>query len=362
MKRIPQLDGLRGIAVLMVFAYHALHVPLMWAGVDLFFVLTGYLITGILLRLKEDHDTAEYWSAFYFRRILRIAPPYLGLVVILTLLFPIPWRHLWYWYAFFGANFASALGKCSVHAMDPLWSLAVEEQFYFVWPWVVLLASRKTLKRAALGIMVGAPVLRAIFTPMLSNRAPIYDLTPFRADLLACGAFVAICASEDGEWIERWRSFSLMSLTGAGTLLIGLSAFPSFRLAANSELFNTVGYSLIVIIFGAVLVWTLGMSPGFWRQLFASRPLRYMGQVSYTFYLYQVAVIDKLSQHIRSRPEVVVLAFVITGLFSAFSWHFFESQILKLRLDQPSLASPQTSFHLSGPIIKVRRLEPIARL
>ena len=336
MKRIPQLDGLRGIAVLMVFAYHALHVPLLWAGVDLFFVLSGYLITGILLRLREEHDTPGYWSAFYFRRLLRIAPPYLGLIVILTVLFPIPWHHLWYWYAFFGANLASALGKCSVHAMTPLWSLAVEEQFYFVWPWVVLLSKRRMLRKVALGIMIGAPILRAVFTPLLSSREPIYDLTPFRADSLACGALIAICAYGDAEWIHRWRGWAVFSLIAAALLLAGLSAFPSFRLNANTELFNTLGYSLIVIIFGSTLVWALGMSHGFWRGLLASRPLRYMGQISYTFYLYQVAVMDKLAQHLRSRPEVVILAFVITFLFSAFSWHFFESQVLKLRLHQPA--------------------------
>jgi len=85
MKRVPQLDGLRGIAVLMVFAYHALHVPLFWSGVDLFFVLSGYLITGVLLRLKEKQETEGYFKPFYFRRFKRIAPPYLGFMVFLDL-------------------------------------------------------------------------------------------------------------------------------------------------------------------------------------------------------------------------------------------------------------------------------------
>ena len=74
MKRITQLDGGRGIAVLMVFAYHALRVPLMWTGVDLFFVLSGFLITGVLLNLKESRSVSAYWPTFYFRRLLRIAP------------------------------------------------------------------------------------------------------------------------------------------------------------------------------------------------------------------------------------------------------------------------------------------------
>ncbi len=337
MKRIPQLDGLRGIAVLMVFAYHALHVPLMWAGVDLFFVLSGYLITGVLLRLKEDHTIAEYWSAFYFRRSLRIAPPYIGLIIVLTLMFPIPWHAIWYWYAFFGANIACALGKCTVHAMVPLWSLAVEEQFYFVWPWVILLCNRNTLRKVALGIMIGAPILRWLFTPEFVSRAVIYDITPFRADSLACGAFVAVCVWGNPDWVEKWRGSSVGAMLGCGALLSGLSIFRGFRLSANSIFFNVLGFSLIVLAFGATLIWILGMRAGFWRNLLTSRPLRYMGTISYTFYLYQVAFLDKLEQHVHSHALLALLTFVVTGVFSSLSWHFFESPILKIHL------KPQTS-------------------
>jgi peptidoglycan/LPS O-acetylase OafA/YrhL len=323
MKRIPQLDGVRGMAVLMVFAYHALHVPLLWAGVDLFFVLSGYLITGVLMRLKETRSLGGYWSTFYMRRAVRIAPPYIGFIVILSL--------LWYWYAFFGANFASAFGKSPVHALSPIWSLAVEEQFYFIWPWLVLLCDRRTLRKVAIGVMIAAPILRGIFTPIVSNRGVLYDLMPFRMDSLACGALIAICAASDSKWIERGRGWSVGVLWISGLLLMGLSAFSSFRLNANSEFFNILGFSLIVLFFGAGLVWTLGMQDGFWRKLFVSWPLRYMGVISYTFYLYQVAVMDKIAVHVHSRAEIAVLGFLITALFSTLSWHFFESRILQIR-------------------------------
>jgi peptidoglycan/LPS O-acetylase OafA/YrhL len=336
MRRLPQLDGLRGVALLMVFVYHAFHAPFLWAGVDLFFVLSGYLITGILMKLKEEHNPADYWGTFYTRRFLRIMPPYVGLLLVLSILFPIPWAHLWYWYTFFGANIAAAFGKCNVHAMSPLWSLAVEEQFYFVWPVFVLLCDRNTLKKLALGIMVAAPVLRGICTLMLSSRDPIYDLTPFRADLLACGALIAICAVEDSGWIQRRQQLALFGLAGAGVLLTGLSVFRSFRLNANSELFNTLGYSLIVIVFGSLLVRTLGMSRGPAFRVLSSFPMRYIGQISYTFYLYQVAVMDSLAQHIHSQLEIAVGGFLITSLISVLSWHYLEQPILKLRLDPPS--------------------------
>jgi len=314
----------------MVFAYHAFNARLGWAGVDLFFVLSGYLITGILLRMKQNQTSEGYFTPFYFRRVLRIAPPYLGFLVIVSVLYPIPWHRIWYWYAFFGANLASALGKCPVHAMTPLWSLAVEEQFYFIWPLIVLLVSRKALKRVALGLMVGAPLLRAALTPEIAQPF-IYCLTPCRADSLACGALVAIYALEDAEWAERWRSFARATAFGAVTLMLGLSYFHSFRHTSDTELFNILGYSLLVVIFGATLVWTLAMKAGLAFRFLVSRPLRYMGQISYTFYLYHVAFIDKFAQHFRSRAEVGVLAFMVTALFSSSSWHFLESRILKLR-------------------------------
>src|ERR1700722_20002721 len=218
MKRISQLDGLRGIAILMVFLYHALFVPLLWSGVDLFFVLSGYLITGILLRLKERTDTGDasisFFAPFYLRRAYRILPPYLVFLLMASLFFPIPWRHVWFWYAFFAANVANALHQTSV-AMVPLWSLAVEEQFYFVWPWVVRRTNWRTLKYTALGIIVAAPVLRAFCTLFLSSNAPIYTLTPFRADLLACGAFIAVSEAEDPLWIRSRRRLAGICALGA---------------------------------------------------------------------------------------------------------------------------------------------------
>jgi peptidoglycan/LPS O-acetylase OafA/YrhL len=197
----------------MVFLYHALHVPIFWSGVDLFFVLSGYLITGILLRLKEQQasegESVRWWRAFYVRRACRILPPYVAFLGIVSLFFRVPWSHTWFWYAFFNANVANATHHEGVRAMVPLWSLAVEEQFYLVWPWVVVLGSRRTLKRIALGIIVATPVLRAICTPSFSSHWPIYCLTPFRVDTLACGAFIAILAYEDFAWIDRnhYRAF-----------------------------------------------------------------------------------------------------------------------------------------------------------
>jgi peptidoglycan/LPS O-acetylase OafA/YrhL len=333
MPRIPQLDGLRGIAVLLVFLYHAWRVPLFWSGVDLFFVLSGYLITGILLRLKEKRATEPYGRTFYLRRLRRIIPPYAGFMLFAILFIPVPWRQVWYWYAFFAANFGVSFGHVDIHGLVPLWSLAVEEQFYFLWPWIVLACSLRALRRTAIGILLGAPILRALCTPLFPNRNFIYALTPFRADLLAAGALVAILSTEDPQWIERNRRRAFAGLVASLLLLIVLSTRPSFRQTANSLFFNTFGYSLIVIFFASALILTLGLRAGWARQILSSTPLRYMGIISYTFYLYQVPFLDLLAPHFHSHLASVAAAFVVTAVFASLSWYLYESPILNWRRD-----------------------------
>lgn len=334
MKRIPQLDGLRGIAILMVFLYHSLQVPVFWSGVDLFFVLSGYLITGILLGLKKRQTAGamgrSLGRSFYVRRACRILPPFIAFLGVVTVLFPVPWPRLWYWYAFFDANLASATHHDPVRAMVPLWSLAVEEQFYFIWPWIVLSVGRKTLKQIALCLVLIAPVLRAICTPAFSSQWPIYALTPFRMDTLACGALIAILADTDPAWLNRNQYRARWTAAAAGTIFIALSTLHSFRWTANGELFNTFGYSLLVTIYGGVLVFVLGSEQGWAHSILSTRPLRYLGLISYTFYLYHWGILIRMEQQTHMSFLVYPLSFAITTAIAGISWHFFEAPILRM--------------------------------
>jgi peptidoglycan/LPS O-acetylase OafA/YrhL len=334
MKRIPQLDGLRSIAILMVFLFHAFQVPVFWSGVDLFFVLSGYLITGILLRLKEQKDggplVLRLARSFYIRRACTILPPFVGFLFVLTLFFRVPWAHLWYWYAFFDANFATATRHDSVRAMVPLWSLAVEEQFYFIWPWVVFFASEKTLKKVAFGIVLAAPVLRAIFTPAFSSQWPVYSLTPFRADTLACGAAIALLTQKDPGWIERNHGRAAWFTSAAVAIFVMLSTIHTFRWTANNVLFNLLGYSLLTAIFGGTVVYVLGAQRGIVHSILSTKTLGYLGLISYTFYLYHWGVMLLLEQRAHLSFWVYPLSFLVTVAISAISWHFFESPILRM--------------------------------
>lgn len=331
MKRKIQLDGLRGMAVLMVFVYHAFNVPLFWFGVDLFFVLSGYLITGILVRMKEELSSpGAILKTFYTRRACRILPAFLLFLLVGSLVYHKAWLHNLSDYAFFNANFTIAFNKGVIPAFNPLWSLAVEEQFYLVWPLLVLLVSLKTLKRVSLSILVIVPILRALCTPHLPREA-IYCLTPFRMDTLACGAAIAIFEYEDHTCIETRRRLAAICIVAAGTLLCALSTLPAFRLNANTVFFNTLGYSLIVVIFGGTIFFALGTRRGPLYSLMTLRPLRYMGLISYTFYLYHRGILLLIQRDIHSTVADAALAFAITGTIAAVSWPYYESPFLRLR-------------------------------
>jgi peptidoglycan/LPS O-acetylase OafA/YrhL len=200
-KRIPELDGLRAVAIAAVFLHHACRAPLLWAGVDIFFVLSGFLITGILLERKARGGA--YFKYFYERRVRRILPPYYLALLLSSLLFGWAWLHRWYWFAFFATNVGESIRR-SHFSLQPLWSLAVEEQFYFVWPVVILLVAERNLRRICIAMLFVAPLLRILCTPLFHNHFPIYFLTPFRADLLCAGALIALIWRDDRLRLAAW--------------------------------------------------------------------------------------------------------------------------------------------------------------
>jgi peptidoglycan/LPS O-acetylase OafA/YrhL len=215
----PELDGIRGIAIMMVLVFHGFYLTASpdegafdrwvsrvtnsgWVGVDLFFVLSGFLITGILLRGRQDHGNP---AAFYARRALRIVPIYAGFLFFLMYILPVfagasiddgidilRGNQAWYWT--FTLNI-----KLALHPIDDLgqfgnghlWSLMVEEQFYLVWPLLVLLLPRKLLLPALLCLVAGAPVFRYLILegtwPRIANGLSAYVLMPARMDALAFG-------------------------------------------------------------------------------------------------------------------------------------------------------------------------------
>jgi peptidoglycan/LPS O-acetylase OafA/YrhL len=325
--RIGQLDGLRALAILAVFFHHAGHVPLLWMGVDMFFVLSGFLITGILLRLKAENQS--HFFTFYSRRIRRILPPYIVFIALGSLCFVVKWRECWYWYAFFGANIAEVLHRGAGVAFTPLWSLAVEEQFYFVWPVLILLASERNIRRICWLLLILVPISRALVTPFTSSHFFVYFLTPFRMDLLCAGSLVALAWRRDPTRFSRWRTSAMLVGVAAGLGIAVLSRLPQFRTSANSILFNSVGYSLSVVFFSAVLMVSLGLNArGLISRFLNSPGLRYIGQISYSMYLVHMAMIILTSSLTTNLSLRIGLALALTIVYSALSWQFMESRFL----------------------------------
>jgi peptidoglycan/LPS O-acetylase OafA/YrhL len=217
---MPALDGVRGLAILMVFAVHfvgdtipqsRLEAAVQHActfgvfGVDLFFVLSGFLITGILI---EGRDDEGYFRNFYMRRTLRIFPLYYGVLVLLFVVAPaIPlfrspaldaMRHdqLWAW--LYGMNVLAAIrGALAGSYIDHFWSLAVEEHFYLVWPAIVWLCPPRKLPTVAAAVAATSLAARIVLADRV-NPVAIYTLTPFRLDALCFGGFLAAVARQRG--------------------------------------------------------------------------------------------------------------------------------------------------------------------
>ena len=316
-KRVLQLDGLRGLAILLVVVHHAFHVKLLWMGVDVFFVLSGFLITSILLKEKEK-PFGQYIGNFYAHRVRRILPAYLMALLIVALVVRNGWPHYWPYYI--GAmNFMQPLGIPQSNVL-PLWSLAVEEQFYLLWPLVVFWMGRKHLAWVASALLVLAPLLRLLCTPLFKAHWAIYMLLPFRMDTLAAGALIAIL----GTLVPRKVYVGAIALGVLGFLALSYFDVTTY---ANTRAGNTLVYECALFISFGLFAYALEAS----SRVLAWAPLRYIGTISYSVYLIHLLALI----YIPSLP----LAILAVLLYSTLSWFFYERPILRYRRGVPALDS-----------------------
>ena len=297
---MPELDAVRGVAVGAVLVYHTLFWSVWseslsgvartivgataggWLGVQLFFVLSGFLITGILVDTRARPD---YFSRFYRRRALRILPAYLALLGVLFAARAVGTPFLLV-SALFVANLASLFGVPIQYG--PLWSLAVEEQFYLVWPLVARRLRPAALAGIAAAIVLLTPVARlAAFQRW--GPGPLYGQTWFVADGLALGALVSIyLRSPKASRRNARRLAAMLILIGGGSIAAGI---PFGILHRTNPLGAALQLAPWHFLFagGIVLTLVIGTSPR--RHLVLSMPLRYLGRISYGLYLVHVFVI-----------------------------------------------------------------------
>jgi peptidoglycan/LPS O-acetylase OafA/YrhL len=309
-------------------------------GVDLFFVLSGFLITGILLHTK---GSAHYFKNFYIRRALRIFPLYYLVVfgcLLAGCLWSLPqfeWGKNW-WYLFYLQNIGMTFWPKNVAGPGHFWSLAVEEHFYLLWPLVVLLCNRRRLMFVTLSIIMASILIRAFF---LMQALDVFTFTLCRIDTLALGAFLAILFTNPQVWHKVtqwtcWLIFPVMSL-----------AFGSFFVLSGtgSPILQTFKYSLFAVLCGFVLI--LSLSPRRWNPapvVFKFAWLRRMGKTSYAMYVFHPFIyghiLGRLYQATWSPVRGMLwpaigaeLATVLslTILASWISWVIFEHPLIKLK-------------------------------
>jgi peptidoglycan/LPS O-acetylase OafA/YrhL len=368
---IPALDGIRGLAILAVMIFHqtiltsdTLADRLFrrvaesgWCGVDLFFVLSGFLITGILLEAK---GSAHYLRNFYARRVLRIFPLYYGVLIFSVCLLPliphpkaanfgrIAGEEVWY-FAYL-QNYVMAWrpmmdrGPFQHGILDVTWSLAIEEQFYIVWPFVILLLRPRALMRVCLVIVAVSLILRVAAFAKGLPAVSVYVATPTRLDGLAAGAFCATAIREYGGVRTLLPGCRIIAFL-AGLALLGVWLAPD-GYSYESPLTATIGYTLLALCFSAGLLLAVGADPGtLIHAALTGRLLRAFGKYSYAMYLFHLPLRALLRDTIfgsnrfpslagSQLPGQLVFYIVSTALtFLAgwLSWNLFEKQILKLK-------------------------------
>ena len=362
---IPALDGLRGVAIILVMLHHFTYyrpeagidaviaaVPLFgWVGVDLFFVLSGFLITGILL---DSRGSGHYFRNFYARRTLRIFPLYyLVLFLALVVLPRFPAAHSviagdiempaqWpYW--LYLTNFAVA-DRGFVHGwVDVAWSLAIEEQFYLVWPLVIWLFPARPVVWLCTGLFIAEVFARSyersINTPVLQ----LYVVTWFRLDGLVVGALLAV-AQRRGIMRGLDRLVPFVVIAGIGGLVL-VTIYGGHMWWWNRRM-QQFGYSILAVLGGAMLVGALsGPAGGRWPRMLSAGWLRAFGKYSYCLYLIHLPVMRAVRAWVFNPDEYESLAiapwigqFIFYPLAAApafalawLSWRYFEAPILSLK-------------------------------
>jgi peptidoglycan/LPS O-acetylase OafA/YrhL len=363
---MPALDGLRGIAVLLVIVDHmcasislefgvygkfmsAAHFG--WSGVDLFFVLSGFLITGILYDAKPG---PHYFKNFYARRALRIFPLYYVALIGFLIAYPLlqqmhlEGRENPAWMFVYLTNFVMAWnGDGSFGMFDHFWSLAVEEHFYFVWPAVVFFFRRRTVMGIAVAAMVIAFTCRVAALGWPEHYLATYVATPMRMDSLAAGAFIALAARAPGGIKALVKPAFVI-----GTLaLVAFAALALIRHTKNQldPGMSTFGYSLLWAFYGSVLVLALKWRP--LTSVMSNGVLRWFGKYSYGMYVWHpiIFIILMHSEFVRdlrgqSTPLTaainVAVAIGVMLCVTLVSWYVWEKQFLKLKARFPERARP----------------------
>ena len=379
---IPALDGIRGAAMFLVMIHHfsrlsdtasitgqtlTCFITATWVSIDLFFVLSGFLITGILCDARER---PRFFRNFYMRRFLRIFPLYYASIVLMLFLYPLlfPEHPEWvnemhriqgfYWgyltnaFIVFGRH--EGMPYYTVH----FWSLSVEEHFYLVWPLIVYFLGRRKSIGVCLAVICLSPFLRyynihsvVAWAAHLGLRTPPaeivnYLFTPFRLDSLAIGSMLALASREIRDYqvlIRPARYLLPISFCGIASMALANKGI----LIWSDPIVQVVGFTLLAFLFGSVIVLsTMTAKPTWLTRLFNLSVLRFFGKYSYSMYIFHETV-NVLVLKLLFKDEVRItlwgshylgvlahftLSAIFTVLIALVTWNLIEKHFLKMKI------------------------------
>lgn len=330
----PALDGLRALAIALVVFHHISFraFPGGHAGVDLFFVLSGFLITSVMLR---EYNTAAKinFGAFYIRRTLRLAPALLLMMVLVgigLLIVPGPGSHELISFvaaATYTMDFVRAFGHVSdLSVYGATWSLAIEEQFYLIWPTLAVILLRRQ-PRLQLGVLFGLIVLVNILRIALythgASQARVYFCIDTRADQLLMGCALALWlnARPDARLLRLVRGlwpFAVAALTAVVFLDVFNRYAPWFE------------FSIVAVLAAIIILELTQSSDGVLTKVFAAAPVVYIGRISYGIYLWHYPIF-LVARHMTSAKLAIIPAAIASVALAALSYQFFELPILRLK-------------------------------
>jgi peptidoglycan/LPS O-acetylase OafA/YrhL len=358
---VAELDGLRGIAILAVMIHRMYPraggtpwpVEAGWAGVDLFFVISGFLIAGILLDTRDDPD---YFRNFYARRVLRIFPLFYLLVGGMLLAFPLAGHReflrqagspLWYLLQL-GNIPESLLGRDPPYWLAPVWSLAIEEQFYLTFPLVVRWTDPRRLAGRLVIVALAALAVRIATTALVPDRERIqYLFTLCRLDTIAIGCLLAVVVRSPR--YQAWRAalprVLVPVLAGAAAVLFAT------ELDRTTWFGRTLGYDVVAIGFAALVLLVLERRDRAATAVLRAAPLRYMGKLCFGLYLLHrpadtlvTALVARAGLDATSLAWLPVKIVVALALATA-SWRLLELPFLRQKRRFVSNAHPSAGRH-----------------
>lgn len=381
LKREPVLDGIRGIAIVLVLFHHFVIYSQLpqevkldhylrilggasWSGVDLFFVLSGFLITGILY---DSKSSSRYFTTFYGRRVLRIFPLYYAVLAIAFFVLPalldpttaeqLRRGQIWYWTYTSNVDVAVNQWPQPLH-LAHFWSLAVEEQFYLIWPFAVFALERRKLISVTVACFIGALALRFVL-PNWLHHLSVYTLMPARMDALAAGAFLALVARGERRSEERSRWIRSLVFVAAA-VVVGLMVYLR-GLHPEAGLVRTFGYSVLALLFASfIAIARAADDDSILAGALSSRALTTLGKYSYALYVFHHPVMvymrdrefdTSVLPEIKGSQILGFLAFsavamTASSILALLSWRFLETPFLKLKSHLPY--STRTRVRESG--------------